>query len=215
MRKAIVLGATGLVGSNLVKQLAGCDHFNHVISITRRPVIYESEKVINKVIDFEKLIEFSTAFQGDTLFSCLGTTAKQAGSIAAQHKVDFDYQLKAATLALEQGVHDYFLISSSGANAKSISSYLAMKGALEEAVIKLPFKSITILQPSLLVGQRTESRTAESIGAKLLPLICKLPGLSRFEPIHGWQVAQKMCELSAHNTSGLRRLSLEAVLPCS
>jgi len=214
-RTAIILGATGLVGSNLIKRLIDNQYFSDIVSITRRPVNYEASNVTNHVVDFEQLAEFDFAFQGNTLFSCLGTTIKEAGSIAAQRKVDVDYQLEAATIALEQGVDDYFLISSSGANAKSLSPYLSMKGELEDAVIRLPFNSITILQPSLLLGERAKSRVAEGLGAKMLPMLCRLPGLRRFKPIQGWQVAQKMCELSSLKKSGLTRLRLEAVFPNS
>lgn len=212
-KKAIVLGATGLVGSNLVNQLEESDGFDEIVAITRRPVEYESSKIINLVVDFNQLDEFDFAFQGDTLFSCLGTTVKQAGSVSAQRIVDLDYQLKAAELAFEQGVQHYILVSASGANAKSLSPYLKMKGELEDAVINLGFKSVSIMQPSLLLGDRPESRTAEGLASIALPIICKLPGLRRFRPIHGWQVAKKMREVSLSDRSGLLTFNLDDVFP--
>ena len=212
-KKAIVLGASGLVGSNLINQLCDNEHFNEVVSITRRPERHQSAKVVNHVIDFERLNDFGFAFEGDLLFSCLGTTVKQAGSIAAQRRVDLDYQLDAAKLAAEHGVSHYFLVSSSGANAKNFSPYLKMKGQLEEAVVTLGFKSVTILQPSLLLGDRPEPRAAEGLASIALPLICRLPGLQRFRPIHGWQVAKKMIELSLTDRSGVQTLNLNKVFP--
>lgn len=212
-KKAIVLGASGLVGSHLVQQLVNASHVDKIIAITRRAVDFKSPKVHNAVVDFDDLANFKEAFEGDVFFSCLGTTRKQAGSIKAQRKVDFEYQLEAATLAIQQGVEDYFLVSSSGANANSHSPYLKMKGQLEGAISELPFKRISIIQPSLLLGERDQSRVAEGIGSLVLPMLCKLPGLSRFRPIHGFQVAQKMVQLSEQRNTGFLRLTLDEVFP--
>ena len=107
--------------------------------------------------------------KGDVLFSCLGTTKKQAGSIAAQRIVDFDYQLQIAQIAVENGVPHYLLVSSSGANAKSRAAYMKMKGELEEQVKALPFQRISIFQPSLLLGDRPESRFGEQLAALFMP----------------------------------------------
>jgi uncharacterized protein YbjT (DUF2867 family) len=214
-KTAIVLGATGLVGSHIVKQLANDERIRKVTSITRRPVSYGSEKIENIVVNFERLTDFKEAFKGDILFSCLGTTLKQAGSMSEQRIVDVDYQLHAAQLATEQGVSDYVLISSSGANAQSLSPYLKMKGELETSINTLSFEHITILQPSLLLGKRASSRTAEGIGSLVLPLLCKLPGLGRYKPIHGSQVATKMIEVSLQNNKKIQTLALDDVFPVS
>lgn len=212
-KKAIVLGATGLVGSHLVNLLSNAVHIKSVVAITRRQVHYPSDKIQNQVVDFNRLTDFQEAFQGDYFFSCLGTTRKQAGSISAQRKVDLDYQLAAARLALDNGVSDYFLVSSSGANSSSISPYLKMKGELEDAVSELPFKQLSILQPSLLLGERSDARTAESLGSLVLPALCKLPGLQRYRPIEAWQVASKMVEISSQPSTGFQTLSLDQVFP--
>jgi uncharacterized protein YbjT (DUF2867 family) len=98
-KTAIVIGATGLVGRALVDQLADADHICKIITLTRRSAIHSSPKVFNQVVDFDHLEDHAALFNGDFLFSCLGTTLKQAGSVAAQRKVDLDYQLKAAQLA--------------------------------------------------------------------------------------------------------------------
>ena len=126
----------------------------------------------------------------------MGTTRKQAGSIAAQRKVDLDYQYRAAQLAAERGVGHYLLVSSSGANPKSANPYLQMKGELEEKVQQLPFERISIFQPSLLLGKRPEVRLGEKLGALLLPVLCTLPGLRRYRPIRGEEVAAKMVRVS-------------------
>ena len=195
-KTAIVIGATGLVGRSLVDQLIHADHIEKIITLTRRPVTNDSAKVINHVVDFEQLENSAPLFKADILFSCLGTTKKQAGSIEAQRVVDLDYQVKAAQLAANNGVSHYLVISSNGANKNSSNPYLKMKGELEEKVRSLPIKRISIFQPSLLLGQRPEFRFAEKLGSYILPVLCRLPGLRRYRPIKGEQVAAKMVQVS-------------------
>jgi uncharacterized protein YbjT (DUF2867 family) len=195
-KTAIVIGATGLVGWALTDQLGNADHVRKVITPTRRPSPHASPKVDNRIVDFDLLEDQAALFAADLLFSCLGTTRKQAGSIAAQRKVDLDYQYRAARLAADHGVRHYLLVSASGANAKSNNPYLRMKGELEEKVQALPFERISIFQPSLLLGQRAEFRLGETLGALLLPILCTIPGLRRYRPIRGEEVAAKMVQVS-------------------
>lgn len=212
-KTAIVIGATGLIGSNVVTLLAEAEHVGRVVVITRRAVEYNSEKVENHVIDFDHLNDHKELFAGDILFSCLGTTLGQAGSIAAQRVVDLDYQYTAARIAFEQGVSHYLLVSSSGADQRSLSAYLKMKGELEAEVQSLAFAHISILQPSLLLGEREQSRRAEGWASKVLPIICKLPMLRRYRPIYGAKVAQKMVLLSQAPKLPFERFSLDQVFP--
>jgi uncharacterized protein YbjT (DUF2867 family) len=193
---AIVIGATGLVGGALTDQLGDADHIRKVVTLTRRPAPHASLKVDNQVVDFDLLEDDVSLFAADLLFSCLGTTRKQAGSIAAQRKVDLDYQYRVARLAANHGVRHYLLVSSSGANSKSNNPYLRMKGELEEKVQALPFERISIFQPSLLLGERPEFRMGEKLGAVLLPILCAIPGLRRYRPIRGEEVAAKMVQVS-------------------
>lgn len=193
---AIVLGSTGLVGSALVHQLATCEDYSHVLALSRRPISSPFPKVTNHVLDFDNLEASLSLLKGDVLFSCLGTTRKKAGSIDAQKRVDVDYQFKVAELAAQNGVKHYSLVSSSGADVRSTNPYLKMKGELEDKVSQLNFERMSIFQPSLLLGSRPEIRFAEMMGALALPAICKLPGLGKYKPISGHQVAKKMIEIS-------------------
>ena len=195
-KTAIVIGATGLIGKTLVDQLAEAAHIGKVITLTRRTSDHPSPKVVNRVVDFDRLEEHASSFNADILFSCLGTTRSQAGSIEAQRRVDLDYQFEAAQLAASQGVGHYLLVSSSGANAQSKRPYLNMKGMLEQRVKSLAFGRITIFQPSLLSGHRTDVRPGEKLAGWVLPILCLLPGLKRFRPITGEQVAAKMVQAS-------------------
>jgi uncharacterized protein YbjT (DUF2867 family) len=210
---AIVIGATGLVGGALTDQLARADHVRRVIALTRRPAPHASPIVDNTILDFDRLEDHASLFAADLLFSCLGTTRKQAGSIAAQRKVDLDYQYRAARLAAEHGVEHYLLVSSSGANAKSANPYLKMKGELEEKVLDLPFAHISIFQPSLLQGKREALRFGEMLGSKLLPILCALPGLGRYRPIRGEDVAAKMVQVSRQPGAAREWFRLEEIFP--
>ena len=212
-KTVIVVGATGLIGKELVRFLADEPSNARVVTLTRRPITYAGSKVTNHVVDFDNLQDSAKLFKGDVLFSCLGTTAKQAGSIRAQRIVDLDYQLDAARLAAEQGVSHYVLVSSSGANAKSFSPYLKMKGQLEDDVIKLGFEHTSIIQPSLLLGERADARMGEQLASKIMPALCKLPGLGRYQPISGRDVALRMIEVVNSPQPGVERLSLDEVFP--
>lgn len=211
MKVAIVVGATGLVGKSLITRLVKEIDIEKIVAITRRPFKYTLPKIVNVVVDFERIEEYSDIFQGDVLFSCLGTTVKQAGSIDSQRTVDFDYQYSVAKLATENDVNHFVLVSSSGANDNSRSSYLKMKGELEKAVLSLPFKRITIFQPSLLKGERHNFRLAESVGNVLLPIICKMPMLKRYRPISGDELALKMVAVSLIEAEGKAVYKLDEI----
>ena len=213
MKTAIVLGATGLIGQNLTLKLAQQSHINKVIAVTRKTVDYSHPKIENQVVDFYLLEQYSQTFLGDILFSCLGTTKKQAGSTEAQRIIDVDYQLTAAKLAANNGVSEYFLVSSSGSNATSKNAYLQMKGELENKIMGLGFERICIFQPSLLLGERNHFRIGEKLGSWIVPTLCKLPILKRFKPIYGAQVATKMCQVSAQQTVGIMRYTLDECFP--
>jgi uncharacterized protein YbjT (DUF2867 family) len=195
-KTAIVIGATGLVGGSLVNKLAECEHVRKIETLTRRSAEYPNMKVQNHVVDFDRLEDYAPLFRGDLLFSCLGTTRKKAGSVAAQRKVDLDYQYKAAQLAADNGVRHYLLVSASGANANSMNAYLRMKGELEKKIQRLPFERTSIFQPSLLLGQRSEFRLGEKIGSRVLPALRIFPGLRRYRPIPADTVADKMVKVS-------------------
>lgn len=210
---AIVLGATGLVGKALVQQLANAAHVQRVIAITRRPVAYADARIHNRVVDFDNLAAHSDAFHGRWLFSALGTTRKQAGTIAAQRVVDVDYQLQAAKLAAGNGVYHYLLVSSTGANPRSRSAYTKMKGELEQAVQQLGFPRVSIFRPGVLEGTRDASRPGESALAGLLRVAANLPGLSAVRPIPGSDVAKRMVQVSVRSGRGTEVFGPAQVFP--
>jgi uncharacterized protein YbjT (DUF2867 family) len=196
-KTVVVIGATGLIGRALVDQLLESNEITQVITLTRRALVITHKKFINHIVDFSRLNQYTEYFtEVDTLFSCLGTTKKQAGSIEQQRKVDLDYQYQAAQQAKTAGVASYFLVSSSGASAQSLSPYLKMKGELEDKVIQLGFDRCVIFRPSLLIGQREQGRAGEAFAGRLMPLLGYVPFLKRYRPIKGTEVAAKMAEVS-------------------
>ena len=139
--KALVIGATGAAGKDLVGQLLADDAFEKVDIFVRRPGGWNSPKLTTHLVDFDKPEEWKDLVSGDVLFSCLGTTLKAAGGPAAQWKVDYTYQYEVARAARENGVPKYVLISSIGADPQAKIFYARMKGELEDAVKQLEFPS--------------------------------------------------------------------------
>ena len=164
---ALVIGATGATGQELVSQLLEDDSFNSVSIFVRNDPNITHRKLKIIVVDFSKIEDYKNSIKGDVLFSCLGTTLRDAGSKEKQYLVDLTYQFEFAKIAVENGVPKYSLVSSTGANENSPFFYPKIKGKLEEAVKKLPFKTILIFQPPTLIRQKDLIRTGEKIGIKV------------------------------------------------
>jgi len=189
---AIVIGATGLVGSHLLKLLLEDDSYGKVKVFHRRSTEVSHPKLEEHIVDFDHIDKWKTELTGDCLFSALGTTIKKAGSKEAQYKIDYSYQFEVAKAAAENGVSHYALVSSIGANANSKSFYTRIKGELDDAVQHLGFDSVLILRPSFLDGVRNEFRFGERFGIALANVVCKLPGLRKYHPIKAETVAQAL-----------------------
>lgn len=207
--RAIVIGATGVVGRELVKILSADNRISEVVTFTRREYEFNSSKVINYIIDFDNIEKYSDLVEGEFLFSCLGTTKSQAGSISNQRKVDLEYQYEFAKIAQRNGVHHYFLVSSPGASSTSSSAYLKMKGELEELVHQLDFASISILKPSLIDGTRADFRFFEKCTIILSSCIQFLPWLKKYRKIKGLEIAMKMFFEAFNNPSGKKEYVLD------
>ncbi len=202
MKTAIVIGATGLVGSYITLKLLDDSRYSKVKVFVRNSLEVKHPKLEEHIVDFEKLDLWKDEIKGDELYSALGTTIKKAGSKNAQYKIDFTYQYETAKAAAKNGVKSYMLISSAGANYKSSNFYLRMKGNLDEKVQLLNFKKIRIFRPSILVGLRSEKRVGESIGIKIAGLITRIiPALKRYKPIKASSVAEAMIVSANQNKS--------------
>lgn len=212
MKTAIIIGATGLVGKHLVRALVADPDYSTVKLFLRRDMQLTSPKLEQHIVDFDAIADWQQLLTGDVLFSCLGTTKKQAGSISAQYKVDYSYQYCIAEAAANNGVKNYLLVSSASANATATSAYLRMKGELERDCEALAFEKIIILQPFVLLGERSEKRPLEELGGAFFKGITGLGILNKYRPISGATVA-KALQRAAKNTgnSRLQRHSLNQV----
>ncbi len=191
-KTAIVVGATGLVGSHLLQLLLSDDRYGKVVVFHRRAIGVSHPKLTEHTSRFDEINIWKHLIQGDELYSALGTTIKKAGSKRAQFHVDYDHQFNIAEAAAKNGVASYCLISSVGASRKSKNFYLNMKGQLDKAVKKLEFEKLCILRPSFLNGDRKEERFLEKAGISAFNLISFIPGIRKYRPIHAQQVAQAM-----------------------
>jgi len=192
--KAIIIGATGATGQEIVSQLLEDDSFDSVSIFVRKDPNITHSKLKTYVIDFSKLEEYKELIKGDVLFSCLGTTLRDAGSKEKQYLVDYTYQYEFAKIASDNGVPIYSLISSTGSNENSPFFYPKIKGKLEEAVKKLPFKIIQILQPPTLIRQKNLIRLGEKIGIKIFGFLNSFGILKSQKPLPVSNLAKVMVE---------------------
>ncbi|XWN37036.1 MAG: NAD(P)H-binding protein [Balneola sp.] len=193
-KTAILIGATGLVGCHILQFLLSDERYESVKVLHRRSTGISHPKLTEHIIGFDDQESWKALVSGDHLFSALGTTLKKAGSKEAQYKIDFTYQNEVAKAASKNNVHGYTLVSSLGANAESGSFYPRIKGELDDAVRKLNFEKTLILRPSFLEGDRDEFRLGERIGIPIAKLLCKIPGLKKYQPIKAKIVAEAMIE---------------------
>lgn len=200
--RAIVIGGTGLVGTQLLDLLQEDTRFERVVSLVRRKSGREHPKLDEHVIDFRAKDSWSPFVEGDVLFSTLGTTIRQAGTKEAQYEVDYTFQYRIAEQAAAAGVKGYVLVSSAGANAKSSMFYTRMKGELERDVAKLSFSRVRILRPGLLEGDRAERRPMEGLSHVVLSALRFLPGIRQYRPVHVKTVARAM--IRAWSTDGAK-----------
>ncbi|KAB1232661.1 MULTISPECIES: NAD(P)H-binding protein [Chryseobacterium] len=205
--KALVIGATGATGKDLVNQLLNDKEFDEVDIFVRKPVDIQNDKLNIHIVNFEKPDEWKDMVKGDVAFSCLGTTLKDAGSKDAQKKVDFNYQYEFAKAAKENDVEDYILVSAYGANPQSKIFYSKMKGELEEAVKQLHFNKITIFKPGMLERNNSE-RTGEVLGSRIIKFANKLGLLESQKPLPTDILAKAMIKSSKIKSNGYSSIKL-------
>ena len=203
-RSALLLGATGLVGSHCLDLLLASDAYAAVRVITRSPLDRKHRRLEEVRLDLEEMDRHPELFGVDDVFCCLGTTMARAGSEAAFRRVDHDYPLQAAELATARGADQFLLVSAVGADPQSRIFYNRVKGQVEGAVKRLPFRAVWLLRPSLLLGERPELRVGEKVAAAVaVPLAPLLVGrLRRYRPVAGRDVASAMVRLALDGGTG-------------
>ena len=200
-KKALIAGATGLVGTELLKLLIQSESYNKIHVLNRRDVNYESSKVTNHIIDFDKLEEFEPENEIDDVFCCLGTTIKKAKTKENFRTVDFDYVVGLANKSKEWNTSKFLVISALGANKKSSIFYNRVKGEMENALKELGLPHLFIFRPSLLIGDRKESRPGEKTAILVYKVINPLfvGKLKKYRGINIKKVAHAMIETAIHN----------------
>jgi uncharacterized protein YbjT (DUF2867 family) len=202
-RIAFVAGSTGLVGSYLVRLLAEDAFFDSVVALARRPLEFIHPKVETREVELDNLPDLELA--GAThVFCCLGTTMRQAGNEAAFRAVDYDYPLSLARKAATAGAARFLLVSSVGANARSGSFDLRVKGELEDQLHSLPFEALHIFRPSVLMGMRKEKRPGERAGLVLARTFewALVAGLRKYRPIAAPVLARAMAVTAERGPTG-------------
>lgn len=207
MKRIALFGATGLVGGECLRLLLNDPAFSHIVTFTRRPLNNIGTKLETHVLDFNRIEHNAAVLAVDQVVCSLDTTIRKAGSQQEFRKVDFEYPLTIARIALAQGVRHFLLVSALGANARSRIFYNRVKGELEDAILALPFQSHTIVRPSLLVGERKESRLGEKIGAHLSFLVP-----AKYKPVSATAVAKALIS-AAHEDRRGQRIIESAEIP--
>ena len=208
--KALVIGATGATGKDLVKQLCQDSDFDEIDIFVRRRSDFHHEKVKAHLVDFDHPEEWKHLVKGDVAFSCLGTTLKSAGSKENQKVIDYDYQFNFAKAAKENNVQDYILVSAYGASPDSKIFYSRIKGELEEAVKNLHFPKTTIFKPGMLERKNTD-RNGEVFGLKIIKFLNKLGLFKSQQPLPTSILAKAMIVASKIKSNSFSEVKLHSI----
>jgi uncharacterized protein YbjT (DUF2867 family) len=208
-RRALIAGATGLVGARLLDALLADPAYRTVRALARRPLARRHPKLAVEIADFDRLQDIRFPHVDD-VYCCLGTTIAAAGSRAAFRRVDFDYPLAIARAALAAGARQFLFVSAMGANARSPVFYSRVKGELEQAVAGLGYRSAIAFRPSLLAGEREERRSGERAAlAVLVPLAFLVP--RKYRPVPATAVAQAMLGCAKRGLAGFTVIESDAM----
>jgi uncharacterized protein YbjT (DUF2867 family) len=204
-KTALVLGASGLVGNELVKTLIQQNNYEKIHLLVRRPVEFNDPSCEEHIVDFDQLHKYQELFQVTDVFCCIGTTIKKAKSKEAFRKVDYEYTVEAAKISSKSGVEKFLIITAMGSNSKSLIFYNQVKGQVEEALRKLIIPSVHIFRPSLLLGERTEFRFGERIAEKASAFLNLLMvgALRPYKAIEARNVAAAMAAVAQTDKSGV------------
>jgi len=200
---ASLVGATGLIGGYLLEELLNDPYFDTVRILIRRPIDITHAKLEKKIVDFNDSDSVLVALSNsDIVFCAIGSTMKKVkGDKDAYRKIDFDIPVNLARFCKMTGCENFILVSSAGANAKSLNFYQRLKGETDEAVIEAGPKTIHIMRPSLLLGERKEFRFGENIGKAFMTTLSFLIP-EKYKAIQGKDVAKVMVALANKKEEG-------------
>lgn len=207
MKKAAILGASGLVGSFLIKDLCESPEIESVLSIGRSSLGWKDPKLtehIGNMLD-DDFWQFKA--EVDVVFICVGTTKAKTPDQKKYRAIDFGIPLSATHWALRNGARLVSVVSSMGANSKSGNFYLKTKGEMEDAIMGLKIKS-HIIRPSMILGPRQEKRFGETVGKGIMNILRPLMP-ANYKPVEAEDIAKKMLELSLEASDNQLILSSE------
>lgn len=213
MKTVLIIGSTGLIGAQLLELLLESTVYEKVIVFVKRDSGIQHPKLRQHIIAFDKPETYKELVIGDDFFCTIGTTIKNAKSQDAFRKVDFEYPKAFATIALQNDVKQFFLISSLDALATSTNFYLKTKGEIEDFLKNCSFESTVILRPSLLLGKRKEFRLGEKIGAFFMKIFSFLfiGNLKKYKAIESKDVAKAMFNIAQQNYKGFHIIESDSI----
>jgi uncharacterized protein YbjT (DUF2867 family) len=211
---ALLSGANGLTGGYALDALLGAPEISRVLAVSRRPLLREHSRLANRIVQFERLETQLKGTSCDVALCCLGTTIRQAGSQQRFRAVDLDGVLAFARVARAGNAQRFVVVSSVGADPNSRNFYLRTKGEMEEGLEALRFPSLDILQPSMLLGWRSEMRPLELLGRALMPLVNPFLGgkYAQYRGIHARVVGAAMLGAVRSGRRGVQRYTWDGIL---
>ena len=212
-KTATIIGASGLIGSELLALLLKDETYTNVRVIVRRTLPIKQKKLEQVIIDFSDIGALQSAIDGsEVVFCSIGTTNKKVnGDKDAYQKVDYDIPVNSAKACAKAGVEIFVLISAVGANAASNNFYLNLKGRVEVEIKKIGIDYLYILQPSVLIGKRNEKRLGEQIGQVIISFLSPLliRSFQKYKPIKASAIARVMLILAKGNKAGIHTLTFK------
>lgn len=209
MKRVLLAGASGMVGREVLRQALADPRVGEIVAPARRPLAADA-KLRNPLVDFDALPADAAWWKVDAVICALGTTIRDAGSQAAFRKVDHDYPLAVARQALAHGAATFVLTSASGANADSRIFYSRTKGELERDLRALGYRSLCLVRPGLLGGERERRRPLEHAGMKLLGAIGPLLP-RRYRVVPAERVAATLLRMVLEAEPGVRVVESEEI----
>ena len=204
-KKAIIVGASGLIGSKLLDVLLNQPEYDQVLSIGRKKIKSRNTKLEQIVVEFDDIEDHEDQIKGDVIFCCLGTTRRDTPDLNDYRKIDHDYPLRLAEIALRNGIEQYHLVSAMGARSDASNFYTKIKGDTEDDLKKVGLKGLFIYQPSLLIGHRNKPRVMETIAVWVMKIVSPLMlgDFKKYRAIQALDVAKAMYKQSLKNKTGV------------
>jgi uncharacterized protein YbjT (DUF2867 family) len=204
-KRAIIVGASGLIGSNLLDILLTQPDYDQILSVARKKTQVKNNKLTQLTVTFEHLQDYATQITGDVIFCCLGTTRSATPDPAEYRKIDQEYPVKLAQIARQNGISQYHFVSAIGANSESSNFYTQIKGDAEKLLKTVGLKSLHIYEPSVLIGNRKKTRLLEKTAGLIMQIVGPLliGSFKKYRPIKAIDVAKAMYKQSLKNKPGV------------